>query len=348
MSQIKKISVVGAGAVGTMVGGLIKRHRPDLQIVLIARGEHCQAMQERGRVELRGPWGCYEVPITASSDPADIIGSDLVLFTVKTQDTAETAKQISNLVGEAIVVSLQNGINQRVLSQFIRRDRLLVGMTATNMTTIQPGVVSLHRNGVSVIGAAAPDVPPEAIDLARQTLAVSGLKFEISDQILGVQYNKLLLNTMGYASVLSASDFIREGLLNGPWRKSVAIPLLSEGMSVLQAAGIPLQRVSGGSDVIRFRRLLQVLNTPGLDHVVRALIGLFNPPRIIFSVYHDLIRRRPTEIDFVNGEITRLAEECGLEAPYNAEVVRTVHALESSGCKEFLSRDEVVRRFRQL
>ncbi len=331
-----------------MVGGLIKHHRPDLQIVLIARGEHCQAMRERGQVELRGHWGNYEVPITASSDPAEITDSDLVLFTVKTQDTAATAEKIAGLLGDAIVVSLQNGINQRVLSRFVRHDRLLVGMTATNMTTIEPGVVSLHRDGVSVIGAAAPDVPPTLVDLAQQTLALSGLKFEVSDQILGVQYNKLLFNTMGYASVISASDFIREGLLDGPWRKSVAIPLLSEGMSVLQAAGIPLQRVSGGSDVIRFRRLMRILNTPGLDHVARSLIGLFHPPRLVFSVYHDLVRQRPTEIDFVNGEITRLAMESGCEAPYNAEVVKIVHALESSGGKEFLSRDEVVRRFRQL
>ncbi len=348
MNRIKKISVVGAGALGTMFGGLIKRHNPELEVVLIARGEHCRVMRDRGHAELRGSWGRYEVPVIASSDPADVSDSDLVLFTVKTQDTAETARQFASAIGDATVVSLQNGINQRVLSKVLRNDRLLVGMTATNMTMIEPGIVSLHRKGVSVIGAATPDVPPALVEQARQTLASSGLKFVASRQILGVQYNKLLFNTMGYASVLSATDFIREGVLNGPWRKSVAIPLLCEGMTVLKAAGIPLQRASGGSDVIRLRRLMHALNTPGLDRVVRSLIGLFNPSRLVFSVSQDLLSGRPTEIDFINGEIVRLAQECGVDAPYNAEVVRTVHAMEASGVKEFPAREEIVRRFRSL
>jgi 2-dehydropantoate 2-reductase len=349
MSRIKKISVVGAGAIGTLFGGLIKRHNPDVEMVLIARGEHCRVMRDRGYAELCGAWGRYEVPVTASSDPADVIDSDLVLFTVKTQDTLQTAKLFAGTMGNAVVVSLQNGINQRILSNYIRPDRLLVGMTATNMTITKPGVVSLHRNGVSVIGPPTPDVPATAVEQARQTLASSGLKFEASNHIVGVQYNKLLFNTMGYASVLSASDFIREGMLNGPWRKNVAIPLLSEGMAVLKQAGIPLERASGMSDVIRLRRLLYALNAPGLDKLVRSIVSnVFRPPRLVFSVYHDLLRQKVTEIDFVNGEIVRLAQECSMEAPYNAEVVRRVHAMEASSVKDFPAIEKVIRSFREL
>ncbi len=349
MNQIKKISVVGAGAIGTLFGGLIKHHNPDVEMVLISRGEHCRAMADRGYAELRGDWGRREVPVIASSDPADVIDSDLVLFTVKTQDTVETAQQFAGAMGDAIVVSLQNGINQRMLSKYIRPDRLLVGMTATNMDIIQPGVVSLKRKGVSVIGPPTPDVSPAIVEQARQTLASSGLKFEASTHIVGVQYNKLLFNTMGYASVLSASDFIRDGMLDGPWRKNVAIPLLSEGMAVLKEAGIPLERASGMSDVIRLRRLLHALNAPGLDRVVRAIVSnVFRPPRLVFSVYQDLLRHKPTEIDFVNGEIVRLAQECSLEAPYNAEVVHRVHLMEASPVKDFPATEEVIRRFREL
>ncbi len=348
MNRIKKISVVGAGALGTMVGGLIKHHAPDVEIVLITRGEHGRAMCDRGHAELQGYWGRCQVPVIVSSDPEDVSGSDLVLFTVKSQDSEKTAQRFASPIGDAIVVSLQNGINQRILSQYLRTDRLLVGMTATNMTTVEPGIVTLHRNGVSVIGAATTEVPSGVVQQARQMLATSGLKFVASDQILGVQYNKLLFNTMGYASVLSETDFINEGILSGPWRKNVALPLLNEGMSVLKAAGITLQKAVGGSDVIRLRRLMHALNIPGLGHLAGPIVRLFKPPRLVFSVSQDLLRGRPTEIDFVNGEIVRLAQQCGADSPYNAEVVRMVHAMEAAPVKEFASREEIVQHFRQL
>jgi len=349
MSSIKKVSVIGAGAIGAMFGGLIKRHDPSIEVVLIARGEHLAAMQNRGHVQLRGDWDVADVPVTASSDPAAVEGSDLILFTVKTQDTEETARRFADHFGDSVVVSLQNGINQRMLSQFVREDRLLVGMTATNMAIVEPGVIDCTRRGVSVIGAASDAVPAVMVERARRTLDSSGLPVESSDVILGVQYNKLLFNTMGYASVLSATDFLRDGIFNRRWRTSVAMPILAEGFRVLEAAGIRLEKASGGSDVIRLKRLMGWLGVPGLDRFVRTIArGPIAPPRLVFSVYLDLVRGRSTEIDFVNGEIVRLAREAGVEAPYNAEVMRRVHEMEAAEKNHFLSREEIARVFRSI
>lgn len=348
MKPVKKISVIGAGALGTLVGAFIKRYRPDLDVMLICRGPHLKALQERGYAELRGSWGSYQIPIAASNQPEAIADSDLVLFTVKTQDTEATAKQYVDLVGEATIVSLQNGINQRVLRNYFRNDRLLVGMTATNMTTIEPGVVYLHRDGVSAIGPALPEVPASVAQQALEALSWSRLTFKLSDHILGIQYNKLLFNTMGYASALAAIDLIREGILYRPWRKNLAIPLIEEGMRVLRGADIQLQKAPGGSDVIRLRRLMHVLNTPGLDTLVRSVSGLFNPPRLVFSVTHDIAKGRPTEIDYVNGEIVTLANQSGQSAPYNTAVVEAVKSLEARDDRTFFTRDEIVERFRQL
>ncbi|WP_404304611.1 ketopantoate reductase family protein [Neorhodopirellula lusitana] len=346
---IKKISIIGAGAIGATFGGLIKHHHPDVEMVMFARGAHLAAMQAQRHVTLCEAGNEVKIPVKATSDPKDIVGSDLVLFTVKTQDTLKTAELFADILGDAIFVSLQNGINQRVLCKTIRTDRLLVGMTATNMSIVQPGVIDVTRRGISVIGAASPDVPPSIVEQARQTLSLSGLPVESSENILGVQYNKLLFNTMGYASVLSATDFLNDGLLNRNWRTSVALPVLDEGMRVLEAAGITLQKASGGSDVIRWRRLMRLLSTPGLDRIVRAITrGPLSLPKLVFSVYQDLQRNRPTEIDFINGEIVRLANECGVTAPLNAEVVRRIHEMEESTHNSFQSREEIATAFRRL
>lgn len=349
MNELKKISVIGAGAIGTLLGGMIKHHRPDVEVVLISRGDHGDRMRETGQAELQGYWGTCKVAVTASSDYQDIADSDLVLFTVKSQDTADTAKQVAPLLGNAVVVSLQNGINQHALSQFVSQERLLVGMTATNMALIEPGVVSLQRNGVSVIGSPTKQAPAQVVESARVALASSGLKFESSDDILGVQYNKLLMNTMGYASVLSASNFISDGILYRPWRNGVALPLLEEGLNVLDAAGISLQRTSGISDVFRFRRLLRTLNAPLVDRVIRSILdNVVRPQKIVYSVYQDLMRGKLTEIEFVNGEIVRLADGCRVPAPYNQRVVQMIHELENQDPVQFPTHEDVISQFRQL
>lgn len=349
MTVAKKVSVIGAGAIGAMFGGLIKYHLPGTEVVLIARGEHCRAMQQRGTVKLRGPWGQRDVSIAASSDPADVAGSDVILFTVKTQDTVQTAEQFASYLGDAIVISLQNGINQHLLAPTVGEERLLVGMTSTNMSIDQPGVVTCNRSGVSVIGPASDRVPASTVDLAHRTLAASQLPMEVSERILGAQYNKLLFNTMGYASVLSATDFLREGILDHDWRNQVAIPILNEGLRVLEAAGQSIERVGGMSDVLRFRRMLQTFNLPGVQTFARTMLrGPLRLPSLKFSVYQDLRRNRPTEIGYVNGEVVRLANDCSIEAPLNGQVVRSVRELESADQLTFFSRQEIADRFRKI
>lgn len=344
-----KVSVVGAGAIGTLIGGLIKFHRPDVDVVLITRGGHLQQLQRTGHAILEGPWGRRTVAVTATTNLPDIAGSDLILFAVKSQSTAETASQMKSCLGNAVVVSLQNGINQDQLIRFVPPDRLLVGMTATNMALVRPGVVSLQRDGISVIGSPTGDVSPAVVEQARSTLAMSGLRFETSDNILGIQYNKLLMNTMGYASVISDANFITDGILHRPWRTHVALPLLEEGLAVLEAAGIPLQRTSGISDVLRFRKLLVALNTPLLDRSARWILNtVVRPKRIVYSVLQDLTRGKPTEIDFVNGQIVRLAEHSGVDARHNRLVVQLIRDLEKSDDKTFPSHDKVISQFRAL
>ena len=345
----KKFSVVGAGALGTILGGLIKHHRPDLDVVLVTRGEHCRQIRQTGQVVLHGPWGQCSPEVTATTDVKEIADSDLVLFTVKSQHTAETARQIAPVLGDATLVSLQNGVNQRELRPSVRADRLLVGMTATNMAITSPGEVTLQRNGLSMIGSPDNVCPSAIVQAARDLLAISGLPFETSDQILGIQYNKLLLNTMGYASVLSDSDFITDGILFGPWRRHVALPLLNEGLTVLEAAGIHLGRTSGMSDVLRFGRLLRALNTPGIDGPARWVVKqLVRAKKLVYSVYQDLVRGKPTEIDYINGEIVRLAGECGVSAPYNGLVVQMIHDLEKRPSDQFPTHEQVIARFREL
>ncbi len=337
-----QIAVLGAGAVGSLVGGLLAIHDPSAKVLLWARGAHGRRMQQRGTVIVKGPWGTREAKVTVCDDPAAFRGSDLALLTVKSQDTEATLRATREHLGAAPVVSLQNGINQHVLARFLAKEQFLVGMTATNMAIPAAGTVSLQRNGVTVIGSLAEPQPQERIDRIVKILRRSTLRFEANPNIEGIQYNKVAINTIGYTSVLSQSDFLRECILHPAWRRHVAKAMLDECFAVYRASGIQLESISGPSDARRFRRMLDRLDHPLLGPFWKLGIRAAARHRIIYSVEQDLLRGRPTEIEYVNGEIVRLGATCGVPAGLNARVVESVHQLEQQRPPHFFTQDQVI------
>jgi len=336
-----KVGVLGAGAIGSMLGGLIKRHAPDLDVVLIARGEHGDAMRSQGGVQLQGRWGVVHVPLHVTDDVQALAGSDYVLLTVKAYSTEEAIRTAAEQIGGATVISIQNGVNQPILSRYLPPARLMMGMTATNVAVSAPGTVTMQRNDATVIGPGFADGSREATNAAANLLRQSRLKIVTDPNVVGSQYNKLIFNTLGAASSLSASDFLGDAVLHRAWRREVAIPLQRESLDVLIRSGIRLSRIPGAPDVYRFRRLLHALNWPVLGRTTEfAVRRFFNRKPIRFSLAIDLVRGKRTEVDFINGEIVRLAEDHGLGAPMNAKVVELVHALERRG--GFFTRDEVI------
>jgi 2-dehydropantoate 2-reductase len=174
------------------------------------------------------------------------------------------------------------------------------------------------------------------------------LSFQSHGNLLGVRYNKLAINALGYASCLSASNFITEALADRGWREAVGLPLVEECRLIFERAEIELARIPGVPSLPRLERFMHWMGAPLVGSVITmGARRLFNRKPIIFSLLQDLQRRKTTEVDYINGEIVRLAATVGMAAPKNAEVVRMVHELESRGDGSFFAKDEVVRRFRQ-
>lgn len=340
-----KVSVLGAGAVGSMFGGLIKHHHPDVEVLLVVRGEHGRAVVDRGAIQLDGPWGRRVVPIDATFDPTDVVGSDVVLVTVKSASTEEAIRSAAPALGDAAVVSLQNGVNDATLGRYVAPERIVTGMTAVNMALVEPGRVSLQLSWRTVVGPSADGVNAFATRRAIEVLRLSRLTIDHHRNVLGVRYNKLATNALGFASCLSRSNFIRDCVCDRDWRNRVGRPLLRECVAVFAAAGITPARFPGGPSAKGLGRLLRLLNTPVLGAGMNwAARQLYDRRPILFSLAQDLERGKPTEVDFINGEIVRLAERHGLPTPVNARVVELCHELERRGSGAAYDRDEVVAR----
>lgn len=344
-----KLSVLGAGAIGSMFGGLIKWHDPQIDVWLIMRGEHGRVVCERGFVTLQGRWGQRDVSVNASLDVQDVAGSDCLLITVKSQATEEAIGAASPYLGDATVISVQNGFNDEVLARRVRPEKLVMGLTATNVTMVEPGTASLRFDGSIVVGPNPGRTNAAASKDAAALLRKTGLPVAEDENVLGVRYNKLAINAPGYASCLSQSNFITEAVCYKPWRQSVGMPLVDECIGTLQRAGISWSRIPGVPDIHRLRRFFRLLDSPlAGPFVALAAQRIFNRRPIVFSLYQDLLRGRGTEVDFTSGQIVQLARANGLDAPYNALVVQMAHELEARGPGCFFTREEVIRRFQQV
>lgn len=349
-----KISVIGAGAIGSMLGGLIQRDAPESEVVLIVRGPHGEAINASGAIELVGPWGNHRQPIRSSSDIREIAGSDIVVVTTKSQVTEAALQSAQPHLGDAIVGSIQNGINDHTFKRHVSPDRLVMGMTTTNMAIAVPGRVDLQLDGLTVFGPPAGGTMHEGVDRVRDAfrqIRSPGLTFESHANALGMRYNKLIINALGYASCLSESNFITEALFHRGWRNAVAWPLVRECRRILDAAGVQIQSMPGRSDLAKIERLMNVLANPVIGPLLRlAIRRRFERQPIVFSLYQDLVRGKPTEVHHINGEIVRLAESVGetspISAPINAAIVNMVDELnqQATSPPEFFRREEVIAR----
>ncbi len=349
-----KVSIVGAGAIGSMLGGLLQRDAPADEVLLVVRGTHGDAITKAGAVELVGQWGTLRQKIASTTDIADIAGSDIVLITTKSQATEAALEAAAPYLGDALVGSIQNGINDHTFARYVPLDRLVMGMTATNMAIATPGRVSLQLDGITVFG------PPnggtmhagvEKVAHVFRQINCPGLSFLSHTNALGMRYNKLTINAIGYASCLSATNFVTEGLADRGWRRGVAWPLIKECRRVFGEAGVKIEPMPGRSDVTKIERLMRVFALPVVGRVVRGVLQRrFAQTPIVFSLYQDLVRGKPTEVNYINGEIVRLAESVDSTAPVNAEVVRMVRELEQQNRQppNFFNRQEVIDRIREV
>ena len=341
-----KVSVIGAGAIGSMLGGLIRYHDPSVHCVLIGRGDHGHAMQQSGKVQLQGPWPDREADVEATSDMSAIAGSDLVLVTVKSQATSEAIESAADYLAGAVVVSVQNGFNDEALLQHVAPEKLVMGITATNVLIPNSGTASLQFPGTIVLGANPQRTNSAAAEFAVGVLGKTGFKVFQNDSIDGVRYNKLAINSPGYAASLSQTNFIADGVCNKAWRQNVGGPLAQECIDIFDAAGVKLESIPKVPDIRKLRKFFKLLdNLFAGPFVAFGAKQIFNRRPIQFSLEQDLKLGKPTEADFTNGEIVRLAQRHGRQAPLNQLVIDLADEVQQRGAGRFFTREEVIERF---
>ena len=315
-----RIAVLGAGSIGCYVGGTWAA--AGLDIILIGRERFAKAIAENG-LTLSDYSGWREtVHPPFATDPKALADADVILVAVKGGATAEAGEAIaSHARPGAAVISFQNGIgNKAVLAEVLGdRFRLAQGMVPYNVIYLGDG--RFHKG---VAGRLMAEDLPEMRVLAER-VAGSREPLALSTDMPGVLWGKLLINLNNAVNALSGLT-LREELAQRGYRRVVAASQ-REALAILRKAGITPARAGPLSP----RMIPRAINSPNwlFENVLARRWKIDEKARS--SMSDDLMSGRKTEIDQLNGEVVRLAESLGLDAPINRRIVELVRNAEAGG-----------------
>lgn len=318
-----KIGVMGAGAIGCYFGGRWAQANPDDELVLIGRPAAMKDIDDNG-LTVEDNAGSATVKVKTATSALALRGCDVVLVCVKSGQTDEVAAQLKGVLASsssgAVVVSLQNGMGNpaRLRAHLDGVARVLGGVVGFNVVTAAGGRFRKTTTGLVAIEESDGAVARAVYD----KLGKAGFDVLVTDDIEGVQWSKLVMNLNNAVSALTDAPTVQL-IFEARYRKIVAA-VMAEAVAVFRAAGVKPKRL-GPLPPSLFPLLLS-LPTPLVKVLARAQIQI--DPEARSSMWEDLQRRRLTEVDELNGEIVRLAQQAKTEAPLSARIVALVHAAE--------------------
>lgn len=298
---------MGAGAIGSLFGGLLTEAGHD--VILIARGAHLEGLRRRGLTVIE-EGGRRTIPVKAVGSPGEVGGVvDLFLLTVKAYDTATATQQLKpHLSGSTTLLSLQNGLGlEPLIEGEVGRGHLMRGVTVNAALLTGPGEVERMGRGITVLGEWGEKVSERVREVAG-AMREAGLEVEATDNIIGLVWIKALINSA--INPFGALTGLRNGeLLDHPPLKSAMLETVREGQAVAESLKVSLREDVEGLMLDTARRTAKNRN----------------------SMLRDVERGRPTEIDYLNGAISKLGRAEGVPTPLNDLLTGLVKGLGSSG-----------------
>ncbi|AYH44047.1 2-dehydropantoate 2-reductase [Azoarcus sp. DN11] len=301
-----RIAVMGAGAVGCYYGGMLAR--AGHEVTLIGRPVHVDAVTRDGLLLDTRDFQ-ERVPVRASTSAEAVRGAQLVLCCVKSTDTASAAAELApHLAAEAIVLSLQNGVDnaERLQALLGREVGAAVVYVATEMAG--PGHVKHHGRGELVIG------PSDASARLVELFAAAGVPVEVSDNVVGALWAKLILNC-AYNALSAITQLPYGRLAAGDSVEDVMRDVVQECLDLAWAEGITVPGDSWES----VQRIAQTM------------------PAQFSSTAQDLARGKRSEIDHLNGFVLRRGKALGVATPVNRVLYSLVKLLEERDAGQLAS-----------
>jgi len=299
-----KIAVVGAGAVGGYFGGMLAR--AGAPVVFIGRPAFVDAVKRNG-LYLDTVQFKETVKVEASADLSAARDAEMVLFCVKTTDTAGTARELAPLLAQgALVVSMQNGVDNAEQIRAASGLHALAAAVYVAASVPSPGTVKHVGRGDLVVGPKSMATERVAAICER-----AGVACKISDHMPAELWTKLVWNC-GLNAISALGKATYGDILTSEDARQLVEGAIFEVLFVAKAAGVHLSL---------------------FDDPKSAMIGAYKVAESMkatrSSTAQDMMRNKKTEIDSLNGFVVRKGRELGVPTPLNHALFTLVKLAEA-------------------
>jgi 2-dehydropantoate 2-reductase len=287
-----KIAVVGAGAVGGYFGGMLAR--AGAPVIFIGRPAFVDAVKQNGLL-VDAVQFQERVKVEASADLAAARGAEIVLFCIKTTDTAETARALANVLSkDAVIISMQNGVDNAEQIEAASGLKALPAAVYVAASVPAAGTVKHVGRGDLVLGPRN-----ETTERVAAVFARAKVPCRVSENLIGELWTKLVWNCA--LNALSALGKVTYGeILASADAKQLLEATVYEVLAVAKASGV---------------------QPAGLEDPKAALAGAYKVAESMAatrsSTSQDMMRGKKTEIDSLNGFIVRRGRELKISVPVN-------------------------------
>lgn len=304
-----KICMLGTGSLGSTIGGTLAQGGSEVYFVDQWKN-HIDAINKNG-LKMTDEKEDWYVKVDARTSAEGIGPVDLVIVLVKSFATKEAVSQLkeTNVIGkDTLVMSLQNGLgNEETIAEVVGEDNVISGKTYVGGRLISPGYVSAGVKGkYTYIGELTGQIT-DRIQKVCDEFNKAGLLCEVSDNIKGLIWDKLLINVA--AGALCGITRLPYGpLYEEEYIKETAVAAIKEGIEVAKAAGVKLK-----SEDPEYPWYAASEGLPGTFKT---------------SILQSLELKRPTEIDFINGSVVEWGKKFNIPTPVNQTLVTCVKGIE--------------------
>lgn len=288
-----RITVLGAGAMGSLFGGLLAEQGHAVEL-LDVNPAHIERVQTQGLTLETDDKGRRVVHVPIARPEAAGSKSDCLIIFTKTLHTASALKAARSVLhDDVLVLTLQNGLgNVEKVAEFVPLSQVAVGVTTVPADMVGPGHVHSHGEGHIRMMMATGQQSDRLVSLA-QALTGAGLSSTVDPTVQAAVWQKVAFNA-ALNTVCAVGDCTVGQVGKTAGARSLAHRIAAEVLTVATARGLQIDEAG-----------LHATLDHALDH------HLHHKP----SMLQDLLAGRPTEIDAINGEVLRVARELGVSAP---------------------------------
>lgn len=302
-----KIVIVGPGAMGCLFAAFLSKSKEEIWL-FDKNKERAARINENG-ISIEGIFGNWQAGVKATAEAEEIGQVDLIIICVKSYDTKEAIMHTKALVGNNTrILTLQNGIgNIEIISEVVGADKVIGGVTNLGATLLDVGKVRHAGRGETVIGRIDGKIPVEMRSI-REIFNKVGLETRISRDIKSLLWSKLIIN-VGINALTAITRLNNGKLIEFEGTRKILREAVTEAVRIAK------------------RKRIKLIYDDPLAKVEAVCEATATN---VSSMLQDVLRKKRTEIDFINGVIVRQAQELGIPTPVNSTLLDLVKTIEQS------------------